>query len=657
MLPRSNRPPDRGRTPVVRALRAVAIAALCLWGVYLVAAQALLWTPLLRHLINEHEPTVHLEYAFAWSVWPGHVHVRALRLTSQDRGVQWQLDIDRVATTLVLQDLPRRIFHATRVEADGVTFALRRRIPRRQLTPERLEGLPSVAGFAPVPVAPDTPDEDIPDWRYDLMSVWLQGISVRNVRSVWVDRLRLQGDAQVAGAFYLKPIRRVLIAPAELSGSALVLTHNGTKVLDPVHGKLALWLGPFDPRGITAPKLASAFGLETRGAGRVAGLAFLSRMAHVPLGGGTGPLRFALHVRDGRVLAGTELAAELHDAHLRRASLTASAQQTAVSLVVPEGGGLASLRVETNDTALKSRAGSDAARIESARLEIDAKRVDLSALSPPYAASFELRGGRLEDARAVFGAFRIAGAQIDGGHGAFAVRLEGPIDGLSGWARISIADARVRAERLAIRADVAVDAKVSALDPRRGGDLSGSEVRVDQARLADAGEEDTAPGWWARIALTRATLRLAPDGPLVDGDFSALCRDARPIVGLYVRRADLPGILPGLFAMEGLRARGSAVIGKETVMVRRLDAAGDRASIRAVYLADGKDKRGAALLGVGSLAVSVGLGDAGGVHVFGPGDWYASQERQLRAKMPPPEQPPARGARARTSPPVRRPMR
>ncbi|HYZ87836.1 MAG TPA: hypothetical protein VE620_00940 [Myxococcales bacterium] len=656
MVPHSDRPPDRGRTLVVRALRAVAIAALCLWGLYLLAAQTLLWTPLLRHLINEHEPTVHLEYAFAWSVWPGHVQVRALRLTSQDRGVQWQLDIDRVATTLVLQDLPRRIFHATRVEGDGLTFALRRRIPRPQLTPDRLEGLPSIAGFAPVPVAPDTPDEDIPDWRYDLMSVWLQGISVRNVRSVWIDRLRVQGDAQVAGAFYLKPIRRALIAPAELSGSALVLTHNGNKVLDPVQGNLALWLGPFDPRGITPHRLAGVFGLEARGTGRVAGLAFLSRIVRVPLAGGAGPLRFALHVRDGRVLAGTQLAAELHDAHVRRASLTANARQTAVSVVIPEGGGNASLRVETNDTTLKSRAGTDAARIESARLEIDSKRVDLSAPSP-NAASFELRGGRLEDARAVFGAFRIAGAQVDGGHGAFAVHLAGPIDGLSGWARVSLADARVRAERLSIRTDVAVDAKVRVLDPRRGADLSGTEVLVDQARLADAGEEDTAPGWWARVALTRAALRLGPDGPLVDADFSARCRDARPIVGLYVRRADLPGFVSGLFAMEGLHTRGSAVVGKDTVAIRRLDAAGDRASIRAVYLADGKSKRGAALLGIGSLSVGVGLGDGGGVHVLGPGDWYASQERGLRAEMRPPAPPRELRPRARTPPAAKRPTR
>jgi hypothetical protein len=659
MVPEPETPPQKSpaRTAAARAIRAVVVAMLGLWGTYLLAAQALLWTPLLRRLINAHAPTIRLEYASAWSLWPGRVHVRALRLTSQDQAVQWQLDIDRVTTAVVLSDLARRIFHVTRVDADGLSFALRRRIPKPRITPERLEGLPLIAGFDPVPAAEEGPDDDVPDWRYDLMSVWLQGVSVSHVRSIWVDRIRVQGAARLSGAFYLKPIRRVLIAPAQLSGDGLALTHAGAKVLDPLHGELSLWLGPFDPRGITPRKLAAVFSLETRGGGRVPGLAFLSRFAHLPVSGGTGPARFALQVRDGLVLPGSELAAELHDASVRRAPLTANVRRAAVSLTVSQSSGNASLRVDLDDAALKSRSGADAARIEATQLLASGKDLDLSALGAPRIASLEVRGGRLDDARALFGAFHIAGAQVDAGHGAFALRLAGPFDALSGWARVSIGEGRVRAERLAIRGEVAIEAKVRALDLFRGGDLSGTDVRIDGARLADAGEEDTAPGWWARIALGRAQLRLGPEGPLVDADFTARCRDARPIIGMYVRRTDLPGFVSGLFAMEGLQVRGSAAVGSDTVVLRRLDAGGRGASIRAVYLAGGEQKRGAALLTVGSLSVGVGLGDASGVHLFGPGDWYADQERHLRAELPPPHPAIAREARAPRPPAARRQTR
>lgn len=631
-----------------RWLRLAIAAAVCLWGVYVVAVQAFLWTPLLRHIINANEPTVHLEYRFAWSVWPGRVHLRALRLTSQDRGVQWQLDIDRVTTNLALLDLPRRIFHATRVEAEGLSFALRRRIPKPQLTPERLQGLPLIAGFDAAPIAEEGPDDDVPDWRYNLMSVWLQGVSATRVRSVWVDHVRVQGDAQVSGAFYLKPIRRVLIAPAQLSGSSLVLTKSGTKLLDPVGGSVTVWLGPFDPRGITPSKLAAVFGLEARGAGHVAGLDFLSQNAGSPVNGGAGPIRFALHVRDGRVLEGSEVAAEMHGASFRRGSLVTHVGRTALSLVVPENGGTASARLEAFDAVLKTRDGATGGSVELLGLALQGEGIDLSAPAAPRLASVEVRGGRIEDARAVFGALRIAGAQVDRGHGAFAVGLAGPPDRLSGWARVSVVATHLRADRLAIRADVAVDAKIHDFDPARGGDLSGTDVRIDEGRLADAGEQEGDPGWWARINLTRAALRLGPDGPLADADFSALCRDARPIVGLYVHRADLPGFVSGLFAMEGLRVRGSGALGNQLVVLRDLNAVGEGASIRALYLAEGSTKRGAALLTVGALSVGVGLDDSnGGVHVFGPGDWYASQEKRLRTGLPSPAPPPAPARSAR----------
>ncbi|HWE22976.1 MAG TPA: hypothetical protein VG496_03450, partial [Myxococcales bacterium] len=380
-----------------------------------------------------------------------------------------------------------------------------------------------------------------------------------------------------------------------------------------------------------------------------------STLAGFPLSGGGGPIRFALHVRDGRVLAGTEIAAELHDATLRAGSAVTQASRAALSLVVPGNGGAASLRIEASDAVLRTPQGATGARLDLAALALEGKDLDLAAPDAPRLAAIDVRGGRIDDARNVFGAFRIAGAAVDGGHGAFALHLAGPPDQLSGWARVSLSDARVRAERLAIRTDVAIDAKVRELDPLRGGDLSGSEVRVDEARLADAGEMDTAPGWWARISLDRAALRLGNEGPLVDADFAARCRDARPIVGMYVRRADLPGILSGLFAMEGLEVRGSAMVGNETVVLRDLGARGRGASIRAIYLADVEEKRGAALLTVGSISVGVGLADSnGGVHIFGPGDWYASQERALRTEIPSPAPPPraraARASRARTAP-------
>ena len=104
------------------------MALLAAWGVWVVVAQMFLATPLLRYLINRETPKIHVEYASAWSIWPGTVHLRGLVITSQDHAVQWRLGLDEVSATIAIEQLPARIFHARHVRAQGVQFALRHRV-------------------------------------------------------------------------------------------------------------------------------------------------------------------------------------------------------------------------------------------------------------------------------------------------------------------------------------------------------------------------------------------------------------------------------------------------------------------------------------------------------------------------------------------------
>jgi hypothetical protein len=657
--------PGRARA-VARVLRILALAIAGSWAAYALAAQALLWTPLLRRIVNANAPTVRLEYRHAWSAWPGRVHVDSLRLTSQDRAVQWQLDIDRATVSIALWQLPRRVFHATQVRADGVAFALRRRIPKPRITPDRLEGLPPIAGFGPVPVGEEGPEDDLPDWRYRLFTVWLEDVAAQRVRRVWVDGLRLEGDARVAGAFYLKPIRRVLVEPAELQAESLAISERTVPVARALKTRLRVRLGPFDPRGITPAKVAPLLDLEAAAAGRLAGVEFLSRAAGIPLSGGEGPVRFDVRVTRGIVQPGSELAAELGGASAGLRRLEARAHVLTASAAVPAQGA-SHVRIEARGLSAAA-ARKPAARVSTVRLLLEGPAPDLRAPQPPRSAALDVRGGRIEDAKPLADAFGLRLLRVEGGHGAFALHLAGPARRMSGWLRASLASGRASFEQSSFRGDFAVDAPVRDLDPWRGGDLSGTQVRVDDARLVHGGEEDAAPGWWARIVARRARLRLAAESSapdpsvsredlarrvVVEGEVVARCRDARPLVGLYARRSDLPGFVSGLFSMERLEVRSSVALGDGLIALRDLVATGDGASIRATYLAAGEQKQGAALLEVRGLPVGVGLGEGqGGIHLFGPGDWFSGVQARLQSQVGTPAQ-----AEARTAPPRRRPGR
>jgi hypothetical protein len=604
----------------LRGARLLVRGALVLWALWVVPAQVLLWTPLLRGLVGL-DPNVHLRYGFAWSVWPGTVHVRGFRLVAEDSVVQWQLDVDEATTSIALTDLPRRAFHTHWIRARGVAFALRRKLPAEEATRDRLVGLPPIEGLMWKPRAYS---EDVPDSRYKMFTVWLEDVEGLEVRQIRFDRLRLDGPAEVAGAFYLKPNREVLIAPAVLKLAGATLSVSGQGAAEQMSGDLALHLGPFDPRGATLASVARVTDLEIEGSARFLGFAFLRR----DLSGGEGPLRSALHVKSGRVQEGSSFSAQL--AELR----SPLGRLGSATLAVDSGAETAQARLDVRDL---RASGARAAQL---LVELSGDLPDLAELVPPRHAVVDLRGGRVANAR---GLPAPRGVSIDDGWGGFSAHLEGPAQRLAGQARLALMGVRGRAEGVVVGGDLSLDIRVAALDPLHGADLSGTRLSVGSAHLINpGGEMDAAPGWWGRFLFPRARLLFAP-APAVDADLTAHCRDARPIVGLYVRRSALPGFVAGLFNMDNLSVRGSARATRDSFALRDLSASGEGASVRGVWQAENGHKRGAALLTVHGLSVALELGEGGSsVHLLKPGSWFNEQEARLQPEQAPLKLPHAR---------------
>ena len=79
-----------------------------------------------------------------------------------------------------------------------------------------------IEGLEPIPLEEEGPDDELPDFRYRLFSVWLEDVKGSDVRQIRIGRWRVEDTAQVAGAFYLKPLREVLVAPAALGGGSVL---------------------------------------------------------------------------------------------------------------------------------------------------------------------------------------------------------------------------------------------------------------------------------------------------------------------------------------------------------------------------------------------------------------------------------------------------
>jgi hypothetical protein len=579
------------------------VALFSVYALWLVVIHGFLWTPLLRRLINEHQQTIHIDYHYAWSVWPGRVHVNGLVLTAQDHFQQFRLAIDELDTTVVLHQLPARKFHAERVRARGITFAMRRRLSPDELTEDALRGLPLIDGMPPFPLMEVSAEDEMPDSRYTMFSVWLEDIRGDDIRVLWFDKLRLEGKSQVSGAFYLKPAREVYIAPARLHVEPSSLHLDGDAIAEAVHGELELRVGPLDPRHMKPEKFARAATLTTDLRGHLQGLEFIGAK------GGAGEIHAEARVNDGKFAPGNRIQIELGET-----ALPPLKTQT-LSVLVEEKRAFIELQ----------KLSAPGATLGLARAELFGGAPDLGALQLPKSLSLDLVNGKIDDAGKLTAKLPKA-MQLLGGRGTFSAHLEGPASKGAGFFKLSLAELAVDARNETFHADLALDARINSFDFKNGANLSDTTIDLQNGGIK---RDPQARLWWGHIKLPRAQLRFQ-SAEVLDADLVADCRDARPIIGLYARSSSLPGSAKKLFTMDGLHVWGSAAAGKGWVVLRDLHASGDGAELRAVYRHEKAGDQGAAWLKVGIIPLALGVGqNGGGLHILHPGDFFTEKKAAL----------------------------
>jgi hypothetical protein len=194
---------------------------------------------------------VKVDFRSAWSMWPGRVHVSRLRITIQDRDVQFELQIPSADVTVGLRDLRYRTFHATRVRGSGVVFHLRHRVSRESANEPFVRELPSIAGFADPPLFEDIPPAP-PRSEGDVDRLWtvhIEDVDV-GVSDLWVQMFRYQGSGRALGAFRLRPTRSLWVGPAELRLERGHIDRGARQIAAVAGGGLTCKVEDFDVRAV-----------------------------------------------------------------------------------------------------------------------------------------------------------------------------------------------------------------------------------------------------------------------------------------------------------------------------------------------------------------------------------------------------------------------
>jgi len=228
--------------------------------VYVLAATIFLnfnLLPLAFASTNQIKATV----ASGWSLLPGRVHARRVRVTFQDHNLQFSIDVAHATVDIHLLELVHHTFHASHLRGDGVAFHLRHRVDPWSKSD------PAVGAFAPFPEFPGpavfeayVPEPPIPDDQYRLWTVHLDDVDV-GVSEAWVQAFRYRGRGRAQGQFQLKPARTLWVGPASLSLEPGIVTAGAYRVAPGLRGHIDCTVHPFDvrvPQGMAVFRFISA---------------------------------------------------------------------------------------------------------------------------------------------------------------------------------------------------------------------------------------------------------------------------------------------------------------------------------------------------------------------------------------------------------------
>jgi hypothetical protein len=302
------------RLPVALVLLALAAPIL-----YAVAINVFLSTSLFERVVDGKPQTIDIHYRRGWSWVPGHIHAKDLSIRGRDGSVEWVLRLDDVEFDVHFAAFTRRGFEADHVHGRGITFRLRQRLASPPSSPDEVSDLPPIDGLPPYSMKP--PPEPDPgyydDSQYRLWHAHLEDIVADDVREIWIDHARFEGNMRIGGRFDFHPQRRVDIGPVRIDvreGSV----RSGVGVLaDKLAGAaVRVTERPFDARVAHGMDIVRAFDVSADLS------AVCPDVAHIPItwpagvtvAGAVDIHRLGVELRAGRLEAGTRIDAELPSA-------------------------------------------------------------------------------------------------------------------------------------------------------------------------------------------------------------------------------------------------------------------------------------------------------------------------------------------------------
>ncbi len=214
---------------------------------YLLAANIALRTHLLRGWLSKNEKELKVDYASAWSLYPGQVTATDLSFRYSDSNVQMFIGIEHADVHFSPFALLKRTLKIEKLDAENATFLFRLKEETTAGSEARIAAFPPIEGFASPPIEHKVPKPPIPDDQYKLWTVELDEVSA-SLREVWTMEFRYRGEASLTGGFRLRPQRELSVHPSVMLTRGGVLSLGERDLIRGGEGRLEVQIDAYDPR-------------------------------------------------------------------------------------------------------------------------------------------------------------------------------------------------------------------------------------------------------------------------------------------------------------------------------------------------------------------------------------------------------------------------
>jgi len=272
-------------------LKRLLLVVLLLAGLYLLAVNLFLNSPLATRAFNRRPERFQIGWSSAWTVWPGYVRVRGLRLRGHVNEVTWFVTAERARGWINLPRLLHRTFLLTEFHGEEVRSRVLRG-PDQKTAADRAAEKKKDGGRA---------DRSYRPWTLRFERVFLD-----HVRGFDFNDVHLAGDGRVEGAFSVVIGRSFRLEPSRVRMPAARLALGKDTVASGVDLEGSASLGPYTPREHPGMEGFDFLSGSLMARGEVPDLPFLESSGVVKTGHGTpGALIADLRFEQGRLRPGS----------------------------------------------------------------------------------------------------------------------------------------------------------------------------------------------------------------------------------------------------------------------------------------------------------------------------------------------------------------